>query len=58
MQTATSEAEIHTGAVALHEHVRFGEAADGQRLAITEATHPERGPQRSAVAFLLLHGFA
>jgi pimeloyl-ACP methyl ester carboxylesterase len=58
VQTATSEAEILTGAVTLHEHVRFVEAADGQRLALTEVYHPKQGPQRSDVAFLLLHGFA
>jgi pimeloyl-ACP methyl ester carboxylesterase len=58
MQSAPAGVEIHTGAVALHEHLRFAEAADGQRLAVTEVVHPESGPQRSDVAFLLLHGFA
>jgi len=58
MRPLAAEAKVHGGALALHEHVRFAAAEDGQRLALTEVHHPKRGPRPSDIAFLLLHGFA
>lgn len=44
--------------VRLHEEVELVEAADGQRLALTEVRRGTRPGRRDGPAFLLVHGFA